>query len=143
MTFQWKTTFNPDRSKQAQEIIVSQKLKKATHSPLLFNNNNVPQINYQKHLGVILYVKLTFEQHLNNGFNKTDKTVGLLQKLSSLLPRQALITIYKAFTRPHLGYGDVLYDQDFSNYFDAKIESSRYNVFLATTAIRGTSKQNI
>ena len=33
--FQWKMTFNPDRSKQAQEIIFSRKLKKATHPPLL------------------------------------------------------------------------------------------------------------
>ena len=29
--FQWKMTFNPDSSKQAQEIIFSRKLKKATH----------------------------------------------------------------------------------------------------------------
>ena len=30
-TFQWKRTFNPDSSKQAQEIIFSRKLKKTTH----------------------------------------------------------------------------------------------------------------
>ena len=29
--FQWKMTFNPDSSKQAQEIIFSRKLKKTTH----------------------------------------------------------------------------------------------------------------
>ena len=51
--FQWKMTFNLDRSKQAQEIMFSRKLKKATHSPLLFNNNNVSQVNFQKHLGII------------------------------------------------------------------------------------------
>ena len=55
--FQWKMTFNPDRSKQAQEIIFSRKLKKATHPPLLFNNNNVSQVNFQTHLGIILDVK--------------------------------------------------------------------------------------
>ena len=103
-------TFNPDRSKQAQEIVFSRKLKKATHS-LLFNNNNVSQVNSQKHLVVILDVKLTFEEHLKNVFNKTSKTVGLLRKLSNLLPRQAILTIYKTFVRPHLQYGDVLYDQ--------------------------------
>ena len=95
--FQWKMTFNPDCSKQAQEIIFSRKLKKVTHPPLLFNNNNVSQVNFQTHLGVILDVKLTFEEHLKNVFNKTNKTIGLLKKLSNLLPRQALVTIYKAF----------------------------------------------
>ena len=52
--FQWKMTFNPGRSKQAQEIIFSRKLKKATHPPLLFNSNYVSQVNSQTHLGVIL-----------------------------------------------------------------------------------------
>ena len=51
--FQWKMTFNPDRSKQAREIIFSRKSKKVTHPPLLFNNSNVPQVNSQTHLGVI------------------------------------------------------------------------------------------
>ena len=136
-------TFNPDRSKQAQEIIFSRKLKKATHPPLLFNNNNASQVNSKKHLGVILDVKLTFEEHLKNVFNKTNKTIGLLRKLSNLLPRQALVTIYKAFTK-HLDYGDVLYDQAFHNSFHAKIESIQYNACLAITgAIRGASRENI
>ena len=89
-------TFNPYRSKQAQDIIFSRKLKKAIHPPLLFNNN-VSHVNFQTHLVVILDVKLTFEEHLKNVFNKTNKTIGLLKKLSNLLPRQALVTIYKAF----------------------------------------------
>ena len=142
--FQWKMTFNPDRSKQAQEIIFSRKLKKATHPPLLFNNNNVSQVNFQTHLGVILDVKLTFEEHLQNVFNKTNKKIGLLKKLSNLLSRKALVTIYKAFIRPHLDYGDVLYDQAFNNSFHAKMESIQYNACLAITgAIRGTSREKI
>ena len=62
-------SYSAKRSKQAQEIIFSRKLKKATHPPLLFNNNNVSQVNSQKHLVVILDVKLTFEEHLENVFN--------------------------------------------------------------------------
>ena len=42
--------------------------------------------------------------------------IGLLQKFSNSLPRQALITIYKAFVRPYLDYGDVLYDQALIKY---------------------------
>ena len=116
----------------------------AKHPPLLFSNNNASQVNSQTHLGVILDVKLTFEEHLKNVFNKTNKTIGLLKKLSNLLPRQALVTIYKAFIRPHLDYGDVLYDQAFNNSFHAKMESIQYNACLAITeAIRGTSREKI
>ena len=65
--------------------------------------------------------------------------MGLLQKLSNLLPRQALVTIYKAFARPH-----VLYDQAFNNSFHAKIESIQYNACLATTGVnRGLSREKI
>ena len=51
--FQWKIIFNPDCNKESQEIIFNRKLKKATHPNLLFSNNNVSQVNSQKHLGVI------------------------------------------------------------------------------------------
>ena len=120
--------------------IVASKLKKSYSTENVFNNDNVFQVNSQIHLGVILDVKLTFEEHLENVFNKTNKTIGLLRKLSNLLPRQALIIIYKAFVRPHLDYGDVLYDQTFNNSFHAKMESIQYNVCLA---IRDTSREKI
>ena len=68
--FQWEITFNPDRSKQAQEIIFSRKLKKAIHPPLLFNNNNVSQVKSQKHLGVILDFN-----PLNGNFTKWSNTL--------------------------------------------------------------------
>ena len=111
---------------------------------MLLNNNNVSQVNSEKHLVVILDVKLTFEKHLENVFNKTNKTVGLLRKLSILLPRQALATIYKAFARPHLDYDDVLYDQAFNNSFHSKMESIQYNACLAITgAIQSTSREKI
>ena len=49
-TFKRKMTFNPDRNKQAQEIIFSRKLKKAAHASLLFNKNNVLQVSSQSYL---------------------------------------------------------------------------------------------
>ena len=142
--FQWKMSFNPDPSKQAQEIIFSRKSKRSTHPPLIFNNNNFSQTYSQKHLGVILDFKLTFEERVNNVLAKVNKAVGLLRKLRNILPRTTLITIYKAFIRPHLDYGDVLYDQAFNNSFKEKLESFQYNTYLALTgAIRGTSKEKI
>ena len=62
--------------------------------------------------------------------------------MEAFVPRQALVSIYKAFIRPHLDYGDVLYDQAFNNSFHAKMESIQYNACLAITgAIRGTSQE--
>ena len=44
-TFQWKMNFNPDPSKQAQEVIFTRKVKKVLHPPILFNNNPVQQFS--------------------------------------------------------------------------------------------------
>ena len=56
--FHLKVSFNPDRSKQAQEIIFSRKLKKTTHPCLVFSNSNISQINSQKYLRVNLLNKI-------------------------------------------------------------------------------------
>ena len=73
LAFQWKMNFNPDLSKQAQEVIFSCKSKRLTHPPLVFNKTFS-----QKHLDVILDFKLTFEEHLNNVLAKVNKVIGLV-----------------------------------------------------------------
>ena len=74
----------------------------------------------KKHLGIILDPKLTFENYLKMLTTKIRETIELLRKLQNLLPRIALTTIYKAFVRPHLDYGDILYDQAFNLSFRPK-----------------------
>ena len=141
---QWKMSFNPDPSKQAQEVIFSRKKKKRNHPEISFNNSPVVQSSFQKHLGMILDDKLNFLEHLQSIMNKINKTIGLLRKLQHYLPRSALITIYKSFIRPHLDYGDIVYDQAYNESFHQKLESIQYNVSLAITgAIRGTSREKI
>ena len=49
------------------------------------------------------------------------------------LPRSSLLTIYKSFVRPHLHYGDVIYDQPNNPRLSDKIESVQYNAALAIT----------
>ena len=60
------------------------------------------------------------------------------------LPRPALMTIYKAFVRPHLDYGDVIYDEAYNKSFHQKLESIQYNTCLALLGtIRGSSLPKI
>ena len=142
--FQWKMNFNPDPTKQAHEVIFSRKTKEIYHPPLVFNNTNVSQSSSQKHLGVILDSKLIFDEHFKRVSLKISKTLGFLRKLHNLLPRSELITIYKAFVRPYLDYGDILHDQAYNMSFHHKLESIQYNACLTITgAIRGTSKENL
>ena len=143
-TFQWKISFNPDPSKQAQEVIFSRKIQKTCYPSIYSNNKSVKQVPSQKHLKLLLDNKLNFQEHLKNILNKVNKTIGLLRKPQNILPREPLLTIYKLFVRPHLDYGNVIYDQHYNNSFHQKIESIQCNAALAITgAIRGYSREKL
>ena len=140
--FQWKMRFNPDPSKHAQEVIFSSKHQKISHPSIYFNNNSIESVSSQKHLEMILDTKLNFQEHIKNILTKVNKTIGLLRKLQNILPRGSLLTIFKSFARPHLDYGDVIYDQSYNNTFHQKMESVQYNAAVAITgAIRGSSRE--
>ena len=70
--------------------------------------------------------------------------IGLLRKLSLNLPQNALLTIYKSFIRPHLDYGNILYDKPNNEKFQNKIERIQYRACLAITgAVQGTSRGKV
>ena len=99
------------------------------------------ETNSQKHLSVALDNRLSLEDHLKMILKKVNKTIGLLRKLQNIPPRSALLTICKSFIRPHLDYGDIIYDQAYNASFHQKLELLQYNACPAITgAIRGTSR---
>ena len=110
----------------------------------MFNSNLVNKASSQKHLGIILNESLSFEEHLKAISVKTNKTLYLLHKLQNLLPRAALIILYKLFIRTYLDYGDIIYEQAFNSSFYEKLESIQCNASLAITGtIRGTSREKL
>ena len=110
-------SFNPDPNKEAQEIVFTRKCKNMRHLPLIFNKSKVFQSTTQKHSGVILDNRLSFEEYLATMGAKVSRTMALLRQLQHVLPRQALITIYKSFIRLCLDYRDILYDKAFNESF--------------------------
>ena len=76
----------------------------------------------QKHLGVIIDSSLSSSEHLMKVQSKMNKTISLLRNLQDILLRQSLIITYKAFVRPHVDYGGILYNQAYNKSFDQKLE---------------------
>ena len=75
---------------------------------------------------------------------KASKVIGVIKKLFKSLPRNALLTIYKSFVRPHLDYGDIVYDRPNNESFISKLEQVQYNAALAITgAIKCTSHSKL
>ena len=137
-------SFNPDPSKKAQEVIFCRKFKNVLHPPLTLNIVDVGQIRSQKHLEMLLDFKLSFNEHLEIVFVKVNRDIPILRKLQSVLPREAILTIYKSFIRPHFDYGDVIYDQSYNDLFHAKLVSYQYKAALGTTgAIKESSTEKL
>ena len=105
-------SFNLDPNKQAQEVIFTRKSKNMHHPPLIFNNSKIFQSITQKHLQLIFDNRLSFEEYFTAMGAKVSRTIALLRKLQHILPRQALITIYKSFIPPYLDYVDIPYDNE-------------------------------
>ena len=107
--------FIPDRTKQTQEFIFSRKTNTIIHPPLHLNNATVKLMHTQKHFGLQLRSKLSFNKPTNNKIIRATKCIGLLRKLQPILPGRSFF--------PHLDYGDVTYDQLTIASFSNKIHS--------------------
>ena len=144
--YQWKMQFNSDPKKQAHEVSFSRKTSSnnLSHPPIKFNKIDISECPDQKHLGIVLDSKLNFNAHVDQKIKTRNRIIGLIRRLSVTLPRNALLTIYKTFVRPHLDYGDILYDKPNNGNFQNKLEKLQYRACLAITgAIQGTSRTKL
>ena len=151
---QWKMEFNPDSTKQATEILFSSKKSSPNHPQLIFNGSAVAKVNEQKHLGLILDSRLSFEKHLNEKIIKAKKNVGIIKHLSKFLPLKSLDQMYKTLVRPHLDYCDIIYHVPSHqsqaplgvtlNSLMEKVERIQYQAALAVSGTwRGSSRSKL
>ena len=95
-------------------------------------------------LRIVVDPKLYFKFRFDQKTKKCNKLIGLIRRLSINVPRNALLTIYKLFIRPHLDYGDILYDKPENENVLNKLEKVQYRACLAiTSAIQETSRQKL
>ena len=111
--------FNPDPNKQANEVIFSRKSKSILIPLLLSTITMLRNVLIRNILGIILDLKLDFDIQVNKKIKKCYKLIGLIKRLSVSVSRKASLTFHKSIIRPHLEYGDILYDkpenQNFQN----------------------------
>ena len=117
-------SFNPDPRKQAIEVCISNKRDKGNLNPLFdFNSTNVQVADSQKQLGLVLDSKLNFNEHIDSKITKCNKIIGLIKKLSQILSRKILLTIYKYFfVRPNLDCVDIIYNKPSNKSFKKRLK---------------------
>ena len=101
-------------------------------------------MSYQKHLGILVDQKMNVKEYVGNGIMKVSKGISVIKKLRHSLPRKSLVIIHKAFLRPLLVYGDIIYYQPQNESFFEKLESTQCKAVLVITgATQGTSSEKI
>ena len=83
--------------------------------------------NFFRSLEALLIIcKIHLELYWNNNC-EMNGSIGMIRKLQQIILRAVLLTIYKSFLRPHLDYGDVIYDHALNESFQNKLEPVQYN----------------
>ena len=155
--YQWKMSFNPDLTKQAEEILFTQKHNSPVHPPIYFNDIEVKRVSDHKHLGLILDPKLSFAKHISEKISTARKGIGIIKHLAPYLPLKSRDQIFKMHVRPHLDYCDMIYHipvktRETSNFDSSRslnyqmnsLESTQYQGALAVSgAWKGTSRAKI
>ena len=136
--FQWKMQYHLDPNKQANEVHFSRKSNIGDYIPIKLNDNPVQLCESQKHLGVILGKHLNFHEHIERKIKIRNKLTVTIKHLSVHLTRKSLLMIYKSFLRPHLNYGNIIYDNPVNESLIDKLEKVQYQACLGITgAIEG------
>ena len=85
--------------------------------------------------------KLNFKQHIDSAVLKINKSISVIKRLRYSLWRKSLVTIYKAFLRSLIDYGEIIYDQSQTESFCEKLESVQYKAIGFT--MQSTSHNKI
>ena len=114
--------FNPDPSKQAEEVYFLKKTNNVSSYPVTFNNIKVVTGSSQKHSRLVLDPQLNVNDHIQSKMTKWYKMIGIIKR-SVKTPRDALLRVYKSVIRPHLDWRDIIYDKLNNESFENIMEN--------------------
>ena len=96
-------------------IGTSKRLENLDRSPettpyaLYINNAPIRQVKQAKTLGLIIDEHLSWEQHIEYISGKLRRNIGILKRMSTVLPNESLDMIYKTLIEPHSRYCSVVW----------------------------------
>ena len=103
----WLVSFNP---KKIESLLISRKLNKPEHPPLLMDNQVITEVDSHNHLSVFLSNDRTLHTHIDFVKEKAWGRMNVMRRLKFCLDRKSLETIYLTSIRPTLEYADVVWD---------------------------------
>jgi hypothetical protein len=87
-----------------------------TVQPLLFGGEAVTQSDNCKFLGVTLDRKLRFDRHITAVCSKLSKSVGILNRLKTIVPTEVMIKVYYSLIYPYVIYCNLAWGGTYPNH---------------------------
>lgn len=85
----------------------------STEGVLTINNISIPRVDNARFLGVHIDQFLTWKTHISSVSSKVAKNIGILSRLSYLLPIHIRTSLYYTMVHPYLSYCSIIWA---SNY---------------------------
>ena len=73
----------------------------------------------EKDLGVTFDENISFDEHIANKINKANSVMGLIRRSFSYLDCKSFMSLYCAFVRPHLEYGQSIWSPHLRKHINA------------------------
>ena len=72
---------------------------------IYLNNNVIEKVSCTKFLGITVDEHLNWHNHISNLTSQLSRSIGILNRVRYILPRQTLLTLYFTLVHPRLLYG--------------------------------------
>ena len=73
------------------------------------DSTNITRVATTKFLGIIIDEKLKWQHHISYVALKLSKSIGILNRLKTKLPKSCLLTVYYSLIYPHLTYCNIIW----------------------------------
>ena len=96
-----KLCLNIDKT---QYMVFSLRKPIASNLEVIISDQKIKQSQCVKFLGVLIYNRLSWRDHINNVKNKISKGIGIISKTRKYFDSDTLLTLYYSFVYPYLTY---------------------------------------
>lgn len=83
---------------------------------IIINKTEITQVTKVKFLGGLVDEKINWKEHINLVCNKMARSFGVIRKISGLLNRECLLTLYFSLIYPHLTYCNIVWASKYDSY---------------------------
>ena len=90
-------------------------------SDIKIAENIIMRKSRESFLGIVLDEELKFNYHISNIANKVSKSVGIIYRLSSFLPKSCLLNLYYSFVYPYLTYCNLVWGGTFKCHLQSLV----------------------